>query len=287
MRVFISSTYLDNKNRRATVQEAILRAEMMPIGMERFPASATPTVEDCLLRVRSCDIFVGIVAERYGWISDGHELSISELEYDAAKERGLPRLIFEIEADDGATGASDQPQKLDAFRAKLRADQRPARCGENELGMVVLQSLTSLQSEGVARSTPTDSISRDIAANLYRLRCSACEELDRSAAILTNLPLSLSHSEAERREEAARRLREIGVQLSNVGDVSEDALRRHLGELRVPDAASMRKAGRVFIFLSNNTTLCFQPMIADQHANERENQIAREEARRLLHCPRS
>jgi hypothetical protein len=37
--VFVSSTYLDNVERRKVVKEAIERAGMQPIGMERFGAA--------------------------------------------------------------------------------------------------------------------------------------------------------------------------------------------------------------------------------------------------------
>ncbi len=40
--VFVSSTYLDNKERRNIAGDAILRAGMRPIGMERFIASVRP-----------------------------------------------------------------------------------------------------------------------------------------------------------------------------------------------------------------------------------------------------
>ena len=71
-RVFISSTYLDNAERRKVVEDAVLRADMQPVGMERFTASARPTVQECERLARECDVYVGIIAHRYGWIPDGH-----------------------------------------------------------------------------------------------------------------------------------------------------------------------------------------------------------------------
>ncbi len=46
-KVFISSTYLDNVERRKVVEDAVLRADMLPVGMERFAASARPTLDEC------------------------------------------------------------------------------------------------------------------------------------------------------------------------------------------------------------------------------------------------
>jgi hypothetical protein len=47
-KVFVSSTYLDNKERRKAVQEAITMAEMACHGMEIFTAGTRPTVEEYL-----------------------------------------------------------------------------------------------------------------------------------------------------------------------------------------------------------------------------------------------
>jgi hypothetical protein len=52
--------------------------------MERFTASHHPTVCECERMARECDIYVGVIAHRYGWIPDDRALSITELEYDAA-----------------------------------------------------------------------------------------------------------------------------------------------------------------------------------------------------------
>ena len=85
--VFVSSTYLDNKERRKIVEDAITRAGMVTVGMERFTASTNPTVDECESKVREADVLVGIVAWRYGWIPDGSAVSITELEYNASKAR--------------------------------------------------------------------------------------------------------------------------------------------------------------------------------------------------------
>ena len=78
--VFISSTFLDNEERRKLVEDAILRSGMHPVGMERFTASANPTVDECRRQARECDVYLGIIAHRYGWIPDGVDISITELE---------------------------------------------------------------------------------------------------------------------------------------------------------------------------------------------------------------
>ena len=149
-RVFISSTYLDNAERRKVVEDAVLRADMQPVGMERFTASPHPAVEKCEDWARECDIYVGIVAHRYGWIPAGHEVSITELEYDAAKKAGRPRLMFEIDGTvpvipekdfDSGPDRWDKQKKLEAFKAKCAVDQMPARFTEITLSGMVVQAL--------------------------------------------------------------------------------------------------------------------------------------------------
>ena len=126
-RVFISSTFIDNADRRSIVEDAVLRAGMQPVGMERFTANHRATVGWCEEQARECDVYVGIVAHRYGWIPDGKEVSITELEYDAAKDR--PRLMFEIKPGpvdpdtDFDTGPDrwDKQKKLETFKARCAA----------------------------------------------------------------------------------------------------------------------------------------------------------------------
>ena len=148
--VFISSTFLDNEERRKLVEDAILRARMHPVGMEHFTANANPTVDECQRQARECDVYLGIIAHRYGWIPEGLEVSITELEYDAAKEAQRPRLMFEIapsvrvdpEKDfDQGKGRGAKRDKLDEFKARYRKDQMPGLFEESKLSVMVFQAL--------------------------------------------------------------------------------------------------------------------------------------------------
>ena len=151
VRVFISSTYLDNEDRRRTVEDAVIRAGMVPVAMERFTAAPQPPLEECLRLVADeSDVFVGILAWRYGWIPPGHERSICELEYDAAKAAGLERLMFQLDdsvpvnpRDDFDPGPDRWPkqQKLDAFKQHLPGEVTVARFKDDTLGAATLQAL--------------------------------------------------------------------------------------------------------------------------------------------------
>ncbi len=68
--------------------------EIIVRGMEYFGSRPGTPVEECLKAVRSCRMYVGIFGMRYGSIPDGHERSMTHLEYDEAQLRQLPSLIY-------------------------------------------------------------------------------------------------------------------------------------------------------------------------------------------------
>ena len=72
-KVFVSSTYLDNTERRKIVQDSVTMAGMVWHGMEIMTAGTRPTVEECVRLVREADLLVGIIAWRYGWEPEGEE----------------------------------------------------------------------------------------------------------------------------------------------------------------------------------------------------------------------
>lgn len=144
--VFISSTYLDNKDRRKIVEEAILRAGMRPVGMERFGASTNPSVDECVRMAGEADLLLGIIVHRYGWIPLGYDVSITELEYNAAHERLMflqdDNMRFDTNTDfDIGTDKWDKQKMLDAFKSRISIDQMPGRFNDTNLGTVVSQSL--------------------------------------------------------------------------------------------------------------------------------------------------
>ncbi len=89
-RVFVSSTSRDLIKHREKVKDAILGLGMQPVMMEHFPAMDADAVSACKQKVLDCDLFVGIYAYRYGYMPQGADRSITEMEYDWAKEAGIP-----------------------------------------------------------------------------------------------------------------------------------------------------------------------------------------------------
>jgi HEAT repeat protein len=117
-RVYVSSTYLDLKDCRHAIRLALQRMGLDDIAMETYTAGEERPVSRCLADVRSADIYVGVLAWRYGFEPAGTQTSITELEYHAAGAAGIPRLIFVLEPDaPWPRSAMDKDStRIEAFR---------------------------------------------------------------------------------------------------------------------------------------------------------------------------
>ncbi|HED64819.1 MAG TPA: DUF4062 domain-containing protein [Planctomycetes bacterium] len=132
--VFLSSTYLDNRRRREMVADAVERAGFHALRMERWTADERGTKSVCLERVAQADVFVGILAWRYGWIPRGEQRSITELEYDAAE--GMDRLMFVIDENEmRVRPAIDFDPGPDRWKLQERLEAFKQRVGEEQLAI--------------------------------------------------------------------------------------------------------------------------------------------------------
>ena len=124
-RAFVSSTYEDLKDERAEVTQALLKLQCLPIGMEAFPATDMEVWEFIKEQIEASDFYVMVIAGRYGSLGpDGR--SLTEMEYDYAREIGKPVLTF-IHAAPGEIAHKlsetdpEKTPKLAAFIAKAKA----------------------------------------------------------------------------------------------------------------------------------------------------------------------
>lgn len=87
LRIFVSSTFKDLEDVRLQVLKflGVLRSEL--IAMEVFGSDESTSKDVCLERVEACNFFIGIYAERYGFIDSETGLSLTELEYHAAYDK--------------------------------------------------------------------------------------------------------------------------------------------------------------------------------------------------------
>lgn len=95
--VMISSTTRDLKDYRTMVMDGCHRIDTFPKMMESLPASPSDAIKASMAMVDESEIYIGVFAHRYGYVPDGHEISITEMEYNRAVERGIPILIFIID----------------------------------------------------------------------------------------------------------------------------------------------------------------------------------------------
>src|SRR5688572_12746240 len=98
-RVYVSSTFTDLKDARESVRKVLQRLGVEDVAMETYTAEPDRPLDKCLRDVSSCDHYVGIFAWRYGYVPDGHDRSITELEYRRALDDGKDVLIFLLHED--------------------------------------------------------------------------------------------------------------------------------------------------------------------------------------------
>lgn len=124
--VMISSTARDLPEHRQHAMDACLRMGMFPIMMEHLPANDDEAISASLKMVDDAEIYVGVYAWRYGYVPKGHDISVTEMEYNRAKERGIPRLVYLMHEDHPTTGGAiekgEGAVKLEAFKTRVKGE---------------------------------------------------------------------------------------------------------------------------------------------------------------------
>jgi tetratricopeptide (TPR) repeat protein len=149
-KVMISSTARDLPEHREKVLDACLRQGMFPVMMEHLPAADADAIEESLRMVNEAGIYLGIFAYRYGYIPKGYDISITEMEYNRAVERGIPRLIFLMDEEHDVKPAdverSKGAVKLDSLKERLKAERAINFFkSPSELQAQVIDSLSKLR----------------------------------------------------------------------------------------------------------------------------------------------
>jgi len=95
--IFISSTFPDLEKYREAVHAAVRKLQNHAEDMLYWTADERSATEASISKVIQSDLLILLVAHRYGSIPNGASKSIVELEYEAAREKGVPVLAFFVE----------------------------------------------------------------------------------------------------------------------------------------------------------------------------------------------
>jgi tetratricopeptide (TPR) repeat protein len=171
--VMISSTARDLPKHRDEVRLACLRAGFDPREMmENLPALNKDAVEASLRMVEEADVYVCILAYRYGTVLDGYDVSITEMEFNRTVELNKPRLVFFIHQDHPVLGTDVETgpgaAKLKALKERI-GEKRVAAFFESpdDLRAHVVEALTALSKE-LDEAVTGDAVAR-VAAQLHRI----------------------------------------------------------------------------------------------------------------------
>ncbi|MHA6669000.1 DUF4062 domain-containing protein [Homoserinimonas sp. A447] len=124
--VFVSSTYLDLRDERQSVIQALLIAGCIPAGMELFVAGNDEKWRLIQRVISECDYYVLVIGGKYGSIDPTTDLSYTEMEYEFAESIGMPIMAF-LHGEPGLLKGDQleletlRREKLDAFRRKVEA----------------------------------------------------------------------------------------------------------------------------------------------------------------------
>jgi hypothetical protein len=118
----------------AAAEAAVTRAGDAITDMAYFPARDSKPADYCQDIVRGCDVYVGLIGLRYGSpVRDQPGVSYTELEFNAATEAGLPRLLFLLDED---AAVPVPPARLHDSDPDLQARQRTFRMGVRDSGVM-------------------------------------------------------------------------------------------------------------------------------------------------------
>lgn len=125
LKFYISSTFEDLQDIRRAAVDVIRRLGHLVINMGAYSASNLTPIDRSLADIQTCDAYLGIIAWRYGHIPDGYDVSITELEYEEAQKRGIPRLIFllNVDAPWPISRIDRNRESIERFRERLQQER--------------------------------------------------------------------------------------------------------------------------------------------------------------------
>jgi tetratricopeptide (TPR) repeat protein len=135
LRVFISSASGALAPYREAAVRVCQRLHLTPVYMEDFTPERLAPLEVCQRKVSESDVFVLLLAHRYGARPAGVPQSYTELEYEWAVARaGMPLLAFVVDPDfpwpPREVDAGADAEALNAFKARVRSRHEGKRLAD-------------------------------------------------------------------------------------------------------------------------------------------------------------
>lgn len=147
-RVFVSSVMVGYEEYREAAREGIRQSACDPVMAEDFAAQGVSARNACLDGVESADVFVLLLGPRYGWVAPSG-LSVTEEEYDAARSRHLPILVF---VHDGVSREPRQQRFVDTVEDYIKGHFRKSFRSLNDLRRFVKEAVMAADLGGLPRS---------------------------------------------------------------------------------------------------------------------------------------
>lgn len=155
---YLGSTYSDLGDYRKAAVEAVStfseRSKERYVDYEVFDPNALPhegqaLLDACLTQVKEASYFILLLGWRYGYVPDGSDLSIIELEFNAAVASGVPRFCFVIDdrqpVSPRQVETGEGAEKLRRFKARVESGHVVSRfTTPDDLARQIITSISVL-----------------------------------------------------------------------------------------------------------------------------------------------
>jgi Domain of unknown function (DUF4062) len=156
IRAFLGSTLLDLPDHRTAVVEACQRVGVEPLNL---PTDDSDPLAISGPLLEEADIYIGVLAFRYGYVPRGQEKSLIEIEFERAGVRGIPRLLFLMSSNhpvlfkDVELGPA--AEKLEKFKSLVRRELLVTEFSSpDELKAAVVTGLVGVLDRQASRVKP-------------------------------------------------------------------------------------------------------------------------------------
>jgi serine/threonine protein kinase len=229
-RAFVSSTYIDLKEHRARVIDALRKSGIHVDPMEDWTAEDREPKQFSQQLVNGCRLCILLVAFRRGYIPEGEMLSITQMEYEHAVRSGLAVLPFLLGDDEPWPRRFDEMEKdpgIGQWREQLRRKHGVGTFGFRpeslEVGPAVLRWLQQSNAEASPQHLTRLLQARADRNLLYGILALQMDFINRDALIRAMHAWVL-----EKTKTLGDLLREHGALTEEVHALVETLVRKHL-----------------------------------------------------------